>query len=578
MEVSASGSHDLKAHMELRQQLEDAAAIPKDGAPERQKEKEPELLASTRTRTPSPRPRPLAAVQREEELRETFCKASQRSSWNPEFHSDGRWNGRHQLAYCNDEMSQNCRCYFDRWLDHRELLPPDADVQVQKPSWRLEPDGVSSKQRKVERLSNAIYSVTGPGLRGSSQVIDVDTAELSKENVIKRRAMRISRERPWEHPPAPLFLSQRRTARNDSSTISAATQTDLGSELPDWAKEQGWDSHHHATWSNFQNLQGSILNPAPVRSYFDRPRDPEVGARSAEKKPSSNVRDGVVRVLPLWRLEPLPGATHVETPEGGVWPRTEPLVPRSGRSLQKREDILGIRHDASPEFKHKSTWSCPSLLTTTPSRETVERQEKWNSRHQLTFQNEEVSKLDRSYFDRFREHNELRTPDSPRHDDCSVWNLGKDISTKASAKKIISASESRFRADGKWMHRHQLIFDNAGGRMPVQRNLRCYFDRARDFPSEASPKQEDVLPEDVRRGTFTFLTESSRCKRRGKLKNSEDAGKLKVDVWSLVEQPSRQKAPRIEETFRSSEGELGMSKTQKEKRRSNWLANHHVVF
>lgn len=31
-----------------------------------------------------------------------------------------------------DEMSQNCRCYFDRWLDHRELVP---DGVQQVPRW-----------------------------------------------------------------------------------------------------------------------------------------------------------------------------------------------------------------------------------------------------------------------------------------------------------------------------------------------------------------------------------------------------------------------------------------------------------
>ena len=110
-------------------------------------------------------------------------------------------------------------------------------------------------------------------------------------------------------------------------------------------KEQAWDSHHHATWSNFQNLQGAILNPAPVRSYFDRPREPDVGARSAEKKPL-DPKEGAVRILPLYRLEPLPGIDHVEIPEQGLWPRFEPLESRSGVPLQKRPEILGIRpHD-----------------------------------------------------------------------------------------------------------------------------------------------------------------------------------------------------------------------------------------
>ncbi|CAE7651338.1 unnamed protein product [Symbiodinium sp. CCMP2592] len=583
-------SHNLEAKLELRSQLEEATSTT-TAAPLSVTDPQPFSFSAgsadgattlgnldgSKTLSPSPRSRPPEAVQREEELKETFRRAAERSSWNPDYQSDESWNGRHHLSYCNDEMSQNCRCYFDRWLDHKELLPQDA-IQVQKPTWLLEPDGVSPAQRKVERQATCIYSVTGPGLRApvpSAPPMDSEAAALSKENVLKRRAMRVSRERPWELAPPPFFLSQRRALSRSSSDcgkVSAGTQTELfGKELPNWMKEQAWDSHHHATWSNFQNLQGAILNPAPVRSYFDRPREPDVGARSAEKKPL-DPKEGAVRILPLYRLEPLPGIDHVEIPEGGLWPRFEPLECRSGVPLQKRPEILGIRHDASPEFKHKSTWSCPSLLTTSPNPELVEKQQSWNTRHQITFQNEEVSRLDRSYFDRFREHHELRAPDSPRHADCSVWSLGKDVSTKESARTILSNSEHRFRNDGKWMHRHQLAFDNNGGRMPVQRNLRCYFDRWRDFPSEANPGPEDILPEDSRRGTFTFMTESSRGKRRCKLKHSPEAGNLKVDVWSLVEKPSKQKVPRVEETFRSC------NSAQDEKRRSKWLANHHVVF
>ena len=395
-------SHNLEAKLELRSQLEEATSTT-TAAPLSVTDPQPFSFSAgsadaattlgnldgSKTLSPSPRSRPPEAVQREEELKETFRRAAERSSWNPDYQSDESWNGRHHLSYCNDEMSQNCRCYFDRWLDHKELLPQDA-IQVQKPTWRLEPDGVSPAQRKVERQATCIYSVTGPGLRApvpSAPPVDSEAAALSKENVLKRRAMRVSRERPWELAPPPFFLSQRRALSRSSSDcgkVSAGTQTELfGKELPNWMKEQAWDSHHHATWSNFQNLQGAILNPAPVRSYFDRPREPDVGARSAEKKPL-DPKEGAVRILPLYRLEPLPGIDHVEIPEQGLWPRFEPLESRSGVPLQKRPEILGIRphdcfvdlhsyaalplisigsmgrHDASPEFKHKSTWSCPS--------------------------------------------------------------------------------------------------------------------------------------------------------------------------------------------------------------------------
>ncbi|CAK9025670.1 unnamed protein product [Durusdinium trenchii] len=611
-----AANHDLSANQALRRQLEEATTRAERGALEAQS---PTTSAMTSTMSPhlqespavdmadavqvgsasgdtsgvlaplstvpgaervkltaglSPRPRPSEAIEREVELLETFAEAAKRSTWNPDWQTLGnQWNPRHQLAYNNDEMSQNCRCYFDRWLDHRELLPPDANLQVQKPTWRLEPDPIPAEQREAERLASSVYSPTGPGLRGSPKSgeeigQEKSITSMSGENVIKRRSMRLSRDKPWMTQPARFWqlLQPEETAE---SMVSTMTQTDFPQVLqPNEAREQGWNSHHDVVWSNFQNLQGVILNPAPVRSYFDRPREPDIGARSAEKKPevrrSGDGRDGVVRILPLWRLEPLPGVSNVESPKDNLWPPIPRLPPRSGSPLRPREEILGPRHEASPEFNHKSTWSCPSLLTTAPSDEMVERKQGWNGRHQLAFQNQEVSRLDRCYFDRFREHAELRSPHSPPHASCSVWSLGRDVSTKESLKTMMASGDARFHTDGKWMHRHQLTFDNSGGRLPVQRNLRSYFDRSRDFPSEASSSLQEVLPEDdpQRAGNFTLLTAAALRKRRCKLKDSEE-GSLKV---------------RIEESFRSCVSDPSMSKAQKEKRRLKWMSNHHVVF
>ena len=297
----------------------------------------------------SPRPRPISAIEREQELIQTFAEAAKRSTWNPDWQPEGEfWNPRHQLAYNNDEMNQNCRCYFDRWLDHRELLPPDAQLQVQKPTWRLEPDALPVEQREAERIASTIYSPTGPGLR-SSQSSPSKTSkpasyleDMSRENITKRRSMRLSRDKPWMTQPA-RFWQLPQPVDVTESMVSTMTQTDFPQiQFPNEAREQNWDGHHHATWSNFQNLQGKILNPAPVRSYFDRPREPDIGARSAEKK-LHNVKDGSVRILPLWRLEPLPGVSIVEPPEGGLWPSIAPLQCRSGSPVRPRDEILGPR-------------------------------------------------------------------------------------------------------------------------------------------------------------------------------------------------------------------------------------------
>jgi len=462
----------------------------------------------------SPRPRPISAIEREKELIETFAEAAKRSTWNRDWEPEGEvWNPRHQLLDNHDELN-----------DHL---------------WRLEPDGVPPAQRKVERLASMVHSPSGPGLRGSPETAS-DLEDSSRENITKRRSMRVSRDKPWMTQPARFWQLHANAPEAADSMVSTMTQTDFPRiRLPREAREQKWDGQHHVIWCNFQNKQGKILNPAPVRSYFDRPRE--------ERKFRSNVKDGSVRILPLWRLEPLPGVSIVEEPEGG-WPSIPRLQSGSGSPCRPREETLGPRHEATAEFNHKSTWSCPSLLTTAPSEEMLERHQGWDGRHQLISEKEVCSS-----------------------------GRGRDISTKESLKAMMASGDARFHSDGKWMHRHQLTFDNDGGRLPVQRNLRSYFDRSRDFPSEAgSIQMEEVLPEDdpQRAGNFTLLTSASLRKRRCKL---QDSAKLRVDVWSLSEKPRKQKA-RIEETFRSCVSDPWMSKAQKEKRRSNWMSSHHVVF
>ena len=131
MEEKGSPSHDLQAKLELRHQLEEAtssqlAESPSNAVESPQPVSNDEAVVTCslnswddpkKTAVVSPRQRSPEAVQREKDLKETFRQAAQRSSWNPGYQSDESWNGRHHLTYCNDEMSQNCRCYFDRcWV------------------------------------------------------------------------------------------------------------------------------------------------------------------------------------------------------------------------------------------------------------------------------------------------------------------------------------------------------------------------------------------------------------------------------------------------------------------------------
>eukprot|EP00931_Biecheleriopsis_adriatica_P040922 TRINITY_DN23436_c0_g1_i1.p1 TRINITY_DN23436_c0_g1~~TRINITY_DN23436_c0_g1_i1.p1 ORF type:complete len:649 (+),score=113.37 TRINITY_DN23436_c0_g1_i1:71-1948(+) len=548
--------------------------------------KEAELASSILR--PTPRVRSSEVVDHEEELRETFRSAAERPVWGPTpaLQPKGRtdnWNHRHQLMWANEGQNPNTRSYFDRFLESKELLPPNHKLVPQKPIWRLDPDAHTPQQRQTESDCMTAYSPAAVRLtlRGPAETQDTRTAkEASAEQQKTRQAMRLSRDKPWiqSESPKPYYLLPKKKEEGikEPKVPARKRKTDAPELSVEERKERGWDDHHHITWSNHQNLQSEVLNPPSVRNYFDRHREPDIGARSAEKKPPS-AKDGVMRVLPVWRLSPTPDSSEV--PEvGKLWPREPMLASRtgSGGNLQRRSEILGPRHDASREVSHKSTWRCPSPTTSVVDKGSEKRQKNWNSRHALLFKNEEVSRLDRSYFDRYREHLEMVGPDSPKRANSSVWSLGRDLSWQESA--VIVGDNPREKVDARWSSRHHVFFDNTGDKLPVHQNLRSYFDRFREPPAEAVKKGEEAPADDdpFRPGYYAVLTEAAEGRRRCKLKDSD---KLKVEVWSLVDKKMQnEKKFKLEDNFRRCESDPAMSKTAKEKRRKNWFSSHGVVF
>ena len=126
-----------------------------------------------------------------------------------------------------------------------------------------------------------------------------------------------------------------------------------------------WDSHHHITWCNEQNIgDPRKLNSANLRNYFSRPRNPQVGARGAEVtstcelepmdgNPSSPKRQARVisRVIPNWRLEPnkamslggpMPSAEELKV-------RKDPLRPKQGNggNAFSAAGFVALQHSAS---------------------------------------------------------------------------------------------------------------------------------------------------------------------------------------------------------------------------------------
>merc|ERR1719277_2355406 len=93
--------------------------------------------------------------------------------------------------------------------------------------------------------------------------------------------------------------------------------------------------------------------------------------------------------------------------------------------------------------------SLPSAASQSSS--TRNRERRWNGRHDLTFKNEEVSRLDRSYFDRHREPLCVLGPDNEKQDLGSVriWSLERTGNPAQEAAKVAEAGDKRFKPDGK---------------------------------------------------------------------------------------------------------------------------------
>lgn len=531
-----------------------------------------------------------------QELHDTFQKAVERPSRGGTLgvvddHAES-WMDRHQVVFSNDKLNPNYRSYFDRWLDSRHFRQADEKAGPVKPSWRLNPEALSVSERQREKSMMASWSPSGKSTRGGST--GSKSVPSSKEMVTNRRAARLSREKSWETTGLHFWELPEHLARVESSESGGKTlelpQAQAGGETrPATASSivganekhnaRQWESHHHITWCNFRNVGGTIPNPATTRCYFDRHREPDIGARSAAKPPA--VPDGaekgrapkrqILKAYPVWRLEPVPGGMM---PEVGVPCDIEPaLKARTGHGgfPKPRSQILGPKHEASKEFNHKATWSSP-----TPSTENLHdalHGEDWNIRHHLVFKNEEVSRLDRCYFDRWREPEALRKPGDEGPAPCSVWTLDGGTTDKLqddfTEEEEIRHFELRNTSNVAWCSRHHLLFDNN-----IHMNLRSYFGRFRAVPSTDGLVLADYA--DIRPQGFADLTESAENRCRHKLTDSE---KLRVD-WTLKGKPSREeKEFDAVQTLRRCDTDPGSKESLlKSKRRAGWFSSHDVIF
>lgn len=493
------------------------------------------------------------------------------------------WNGRHKLLYANDNLNPNVRSYFDRWIDAR---PPGEEPEkggVLKPNWRLNPDGQSEEDRRQAEAMLRSMSPQGP-----------PSPKHGDSKAARRTRRPGPPERPWEQEPEPLDEDHEPRRPLPGGGGGSTKPEPLSQEMSEvleekkrveeaskWyqapapgsyaAKDLGtWSRSHHILWCNEQKVGDyTRLNPMQFRSYFGRPREPDVGARSCAYRPAraDGKGDEVSRVIPVWRLEPVPGSDQLPGEEE-LKVRPEVLQACSGTGGDPQ---MGQGSSASHLGSTGRSLSSPSLAG-------EQREQRWDGRHDLVFKNEEVSRLDRSYFDRFREPECVLPADQAKRKargSVRDWSLQPEGNPAEVAKVVSEAGDRRFNPDGKWNARHHVMFYNR-----IHPNARSYFERMREPASEAAPKHllEMADPTQLPGPAFRDPTAAAERRQRGKLGDSE---RLPVQ-WSLQELAGPKDRYALQDSLRRCDSEPSRKNPKqarkKERRRDAWFSSHGVVF
>lgn len=295
--------------------------------------------------------------------------------------------------------------------------------------------------------------------------------------------------------------------------LSAKSWSDPGEISVTAAGGREWHHRHSVIWSNdlipgkFRKQKNSICSKTPVglRSYFDRGRSPGIHRTDA----GENFRFERKQLQSDWKLEGKP----------------EPAV------------ITSL--------------SRPCLTPLQDPEYALPREERWHSRHQLTYNNEDLSPLSRSYFDRPRVPEALVDMSVGHSKGSSLiptWRLSlKDAAEPGKDVPPSQADIEQKQREESWDLRHHIVWNNdfliRGQRHEEKKmnpNFRSYFDR--------------FLPPRPMKGS----------KQRQKLREEE---RLRPE-WSL--QDPRQGPGILRRTWASDPALLH--------RRKNWHARHGTEF
>lgn len=403
-----------------------------------------------------PKIRSADLIQRDKEREHKYQAASERSLWPPQHAPQERsgWQANHQILFLNHNLHPNARSYFDRFRlrtsessDETEPAQPPL-----KPSWKLDAKAPHPEEREAKRQ---LVKQTGPN---ASPLIGTAPEVLQHGGDFAPPAQPLGshiseQDEQDRSPPDPdgeePVEAQPGTADMDELGQSQSWQSQ---------NQHHWDDRHYVTWCNERHTSGKKLNPVQLRSYFDRMRFPHNSRCEVEIKPP------LARTLPEWRLrlDPLTGKD--------VGRLTDGSLESGGSKISSAVDIL------------KAPSREPDL--TQSSEHSKARESRWSTRHELVFKNEEVSRLDRCYFDRWKE------PEANLHKERVVrslkptWSLERDGSPDATAEELMRSSAYRHSKHGNWNSRHELLFYNK-----IHPGARSYFGRKRETEDMAAPRQ-----------------------------------------------------------------------------------------
>jgi len=535
IDVDGSAAQQHQASIRMSSQNMEPARMSRKSAEPQARKSKLVILSEPRARSP-------ALVQKDKDRTRMYQAAGERSMWPPNEASmlapeddPSGWQDNHQVLYSNANLHPNYRSYFDRFRNRRNESSEDLPGEL-KPSWRLSPNpphpdekeakkhlmrstgscAVPETGNKVEVLLHPATFSVPPSLRDA----DCPGAERSGLEADAANAL---------EPKDGQELSETQPGEPAMDEVERP-QTD-----PAWYNQparEPWSDRHYVTWCNERHTMGKTLNPMLLRSYFDRMRFP-LHARC-----EAQVKAPLMRTLPEWRLrmDPLTGRDIGRSTDG---------------SMASAPSIISAAVDC---FK------APTRAEA--SRSNTLKEGGWNHRHDNVFINEEVSRLDRCYFDRWRE------PESNLHNERTVrslkptWSLTRDGSPDATARELLAKSASRHAPAGNWNSRHERMFTNK-----IHFGARSYFSRPREPEDMAASRQR---------------------------KKATEADKLKVD-WSLQDHASvdfpttlrAASAPVLPTATRESTGsrrkpaepeESQVSKRQTRKKRPDWFSSHGVKF